>query len=135
MTPFDGFDLAPLLQAAADDLQTPVTGEARWACAGEIELAGLTRSDRDLIHVATGERIAKEITGEIPVSFFALQIAVDRLVGPLRGGDDVSIAYVEDVYTHYEDSAFGTPVNGEQLDLALAYLAGRELARLGPDLS
>jgi len=47
----------------------------------------------------------------------------------------VSIAYVEDVYTHYEDSAFGTPVNGEQLDLALAYLAGRELARLGPDLS
>ena len=80
-------------------------------------------------------RIAKEITGEIPVSFFALQIAVDRVVGPLRGGDYVSIAYVEDVYTHYEDSAFGTPVNGEQLDLALAYLAGRELALLGPDLS
>ena len=111
MTPFDGFDLAPLLQAAADDLQTTVTGEARWACAGEIELAGLTRSDRDLIHVATGERIAKEITCEIPVSFFALQIAVDRLVGPLRGGDYVSIAYVEDVVDpHLEAAGVQQPI-------------------------
>lgn len=135
MNGFDGFDLSALVQAAADDLQAPVTGDVRWVCLGQAELGGLTASDRDLIRVATGEHIPALICGDTPVSFFALQIATDRLVGCLRDGDDVPIAYLEDVYTAYEESPFGTPVCGDVLDLSLAYLAGRELALLGPDLS
>lgn len=134
MTHFDGFDLSPLVQAAAEDLG-PVTGEARWLHAGPAELAGLTASDRELVAVVTGEHLPAEIGGERRVSFFVLQLAADRLVGPLRDGEDVSISYMEDVYTAYESHAAGTPVSGELLDLALAYLAGRELALLGPDLS
>ncbi|GAB49874.1 hypothetical protein [Mobilicoccus pelagius] len=134
MTQFDGFDLSPLVQAASTDLGT-VTGETRWVRVGAAELAGLTASDRDLVAVVTGERLPGEIVGELPVSFFMLQLAVDRLVGPLRGGEDVPITYVEDVYTVYEDHPAGTPLGGDLLDLALAYLAGCELAVLGPDLS
>ena len=134
MMQFDGFDLSPLVQAASADLGT-VTGETRWVRVGRAELAGLTGSDRDLVAVVTGEHLPEEIDGELPVSFFALQLAADRLVGPLRGGDDVPITYVEDLYTAYEDHPAGTPLGGDLLDLALAYLAGRELAVLGPDLS
>lgn len=134
MTHFDGFDLSPLVQAASDDLGT-VTGEARWLHAGATELGALTESDRELVAVVTGEHLPAEITGERRVSFFVLQLAADRLVGPLRDGEDVSITYMEDVYTAYEDHAAGTSVSGELLDLALAYLAGRELAVLGPDFS
>lgn len=135
MKRFDGFDLTPLIQAAAEGLASPVTGETRWMSAGPVELGGLTASDRFLIHVATGEHLPAEVTFELTISFFALQIALDRLVGPLRDGDDVSIEYIEDVYTAYENNPSGTPVCGEVLDLALAYLVGRELAVLGPDLT
>ncbi|WP_312719398.1 hypothetical protein [Mobilicoccus sp.] len=134
MTNVDGFDLSPLIQAASGDLGT-VTCEARWARAGAAELAGLTDADRELIAVVTGERVPSEVVGELPVTFFVLQLAADRLVGPLRGGDDVPIAYMEDVYTAYKDDPAGTPVCGDHLDLALAFLAGRELAVLGPDYS
>lgn len=135
MSLHDAFDLSPLIQAAHHDLGAPVTGETRWVCVGERELSALTASDRDLIRVVTGERLPESGDGDLAVSFFVLQIAADRLVGALRDGDDVPITYVEDVYTAYERNPSGTPLCGELLDLSLAYLAGRELALLGPDLS
>ena len=131
---FDGFDLSALIQAASVDLGV-VTGESRWVRLGPEELRGLTDSDRELIRVATGERLPRHVVADVTVSFFTLQLAVDRLVGPLRGGDDVPITYMEDVYTAYESHGAGTPLGGDLLDLCLAYLAGRELALLGPDLS
>lgn len=129
------FDLTPLIQAAADDLGAPISGESRWLTAGPSELCALTASDRDLVHVVTGERLPVDPRGEIAVSFFVLQLAADRMVGPLVDGLEVPTHYVEDVYTAYETCSAGTPLCGELLDFALAYLAGRELALLGPDLS
>lgn len=129
-----GFDLSPLLWAASLHLLRDITGDVCWVRAGQEELVGLTDSDRELIRVVTGERLPDSAPDcGIAVSFFALQIAADRLVGPLTDGDDVSIAYLEDAYTAYESCTVGNPVSGDLLDLALAYLAGRELALLGPD--
>ncbi len=129
------FELSPLLCAAATHLGHPATGDVRWAHAGPVELARLTRSDRELIHVVTGERIPTEVPEDgFPVSFFALQIAVDRLVGPLTDGQDLSIPYAEAIYTAYDERCpDGNPFSGELLDFALAFLVGRDLARLGPD--
>lgn len=131
----DGFDLTPLVQAAAADMGKVVAGDDLWASASDAELAGLTPGDRMLIQVVTGEHIPAAVDGEIAVSFFALQIAADRLVGPLRGGDEIPPSYVEDVFTAYEHCPAGTPISGDMLDWALAYLAGRELALFGPDFS
>lgn len=134
MTSHVGFDLSPLLWAASTDLTREVTGEVRWMRIGQEELDALTASDHALIHVVTGERLPQHAPASgLRVSFFTLQLAADRLVGPLRDGEDVSITYVEDVYTAYERCPVGNPVSGDLLDLALAYLAGRELALLGPD--
>lgn len=129
-----GFDLSPLLWAASLHLLRDITGDVCWVRAGQEELAGLTDSDRELVRVVTGERLPEVEPGcGVLISFFALQIAADRLVGPLTDHDDVSIAYLEDAYTAYEGCPVGSPVSGDLLDLALAYLAGRELALLGPD--
>lgn len=129
------FGLSPLLRAAATHVGHRVTGELRWFQAGRVELAGLTESDRELIFVATGERIPNDIPAEgMLVSFYVLQIAMDRLAGPLKDGRDVDIAYAESVYTSYEEGcADGNPMSGDLLDLTLAFLVGRELGRLGPD--
>lgn len=128
------FDLAPLLAAAATTLCREITGDVRWVHLGPDDLAGLTFADRELIHVVTGERLPLHPTRELLVSFFTLQLATDRLVGPLTDGEDVSIGYVEDVYTDYDARCpDGNPMSGDLLDLALAFLAGRELAVLGPE--
>ncbi len=126
------FGLTPLLRAAAQTLGVPVTGELRWLYAGPRDLRGLTASDRELIHVVTGEVLPPHLAGlGVRVSFFTLQLAMDRLTGPLVDGRDVSIPYLEDVYSQYDARcADGNPVSGELLDLALAFLVGRELARL-----
>lgn len=126
------FGLTPLLRAAAQSLGGPVTGDLRWLYAGPRDLRGLTASDRELIHVVTGEVISPELSDlGVRVSFFTLQLALDRLTGPLVDGRDVTIPYLEDVYTQYDESCpDGNPVSGDLLDLALAFLVGRELARL-----
>ncbi|MDO5628324.1 MAG: hypothetical protein Q4G43_08400 [Mobilicoccus sp.] len=135
------FDLTPLIQAAAHELGAPICGDRQWLSLGVAELDVLSASDRELVHVVTGERLpgfdvsATPRADEIGVSFFTMQLVADRTVGPLRDGDDVPTHYVEDVYTAYEACPAGTPLCGDMLDLALAYLAGRELAVLGPDLS
>ncbi len=130
------FGLTPLLRAAAQTLGVPVTGDLRWLYAGARDLRGLTVSDRELIHVVTGEVLPRELSGlGVRVSFFTLQLAMDRLTGPLADGRDVSISYLEDAYTRYEQGCpEGNPVSGELLDLALAFLVGRELARLDASL-
>ncbi|MBK7722103.1 MAG: hypothetical protein IPI32_07730 [Austwickia sp.] len=130
------FGLTPLLRAAAQTLGVPVTGDLRWLYAGARDLCGLTAADRELIHVVTGEVIPRELTGlGVRVSFFTLQLAMDRLTGPLADGRDVSIRYLEDVFTRYEEGCpDGNPVSGELLDLGLAFLVGRELARLDASL-
>lgn len=129
------FGLSPLLRAAATHVGHPVTGELRWLHAGPTELGGLTASDRDLIFVATGERVPDVIPEQgMAVSFYVLQLAMDRLAGPLADTADVSIEYAESVYTAYEESCpDGNPMSGDLLDITLAYLVGRELGRLGPD--
>lgn len=131
------FGLSPLLRAAATHIGHPVTGEVRWFQAGHIELAGLTETDRELIFVATGERIPTEVPAAgMPVSFYVLQIAMDRLAGPLRDGEDITVQYAESVYCAYEEGcADGNPLSGDLLDMTLAFLVGRELGRLGPDYS
>ncbi len=129
------FGLSPLLRAAATHLGHPVTGEVRWFHAGPMELSGLTDSDRELIFVATSERIPDPVPDEgMLVSFYVLQIAMDRIAGPLSDGRDVSIPYAEDVYTAYDEGCQdGNPMSGDLLDLTLAYLVGKELGRLGPE--
>lgn len=126
------FGLTPLLRAAAQTLGVPVTGDLRWLYAGPRDLRGLTDSDRELIHVVTGEVLPQHLSAMgVRVSFFTLQLAMDRLTGPLVDGRDVSIPYLEHVYTQYDEGcADGNPVSGDLLDLALAFLVGRELARL-----
>lgn len=131
------FGLSPLLRAAAQHVGHPVSGDTRWLNAGPTELRGLTDSDRDLIFVATGERIPAEIPSEgLKVSFYVLQLAADRLAGPLADMRDVSIEYAENVYEAYEETCpDGNPMCGDMLDITLAYLVGRELGRLGPEES
>lgn len=125
------FGLTPLLRVAAQALRVPVTGDVRWLYAGPRDLRGLTDSDRELIAVVTGEVIPCEPSAGLRVSFFALQVALDRLSGALPHGQDVSIAYLEDVYTRYDEGCpDGNPVSGDLLDLALAFLVGRDLARM-----
>ncbi|MBK8437061.1 MAG: hypothetical protein IPL37_11225 [Austwickia sp.] len=47
----------------------------------------------------------------------------------------MSIRYLGDVFTRYEEGCpDGNPVSGELLDLGLAFLVGRELARLDASL-
>ena len=129
------FGLSPLLRAAAQHLGHAVTGDVRWLTAGPVELAGITESDRALIHVVTGERLPYDIPESgLPVSFFVLQIALDRLTGPLVDGSEVSIEYVESVYEAYEEGCpDGNPISGDLFDMALAFLVGRDIARLGPE--
>lgn len=129
------FGLSPLISAAAAHLGRPVTGDVRWLHLSGDELDRLTESDRELVHVVTGERLPRWVPDDgIPVSFFVLQLAVDRAVGPLADGRDVSITYVEDVYDAYEHGcADGNPFSGELFDFALAFLVGRDLASYGPD--
>ncbi|QQS02403.1 MAG: hypothetical protein IPK37_08910 [Austwickia sp.] len=125
------YGLSPLLRAASAALGAPVSGDLRWLYAGPHDLDALTSSDRDLIAVVTGELFPEHVEGVgVRVSFFALQIALDRIAGPLRDGEDASIEYMERVYTTYEDNCpEGNPFSGELLDLALAYLVGKDLAR------
>lgn len=125
------YGLSPLLRAASAALGAPVTGDLRWLYAGPHDLHALTPSDRDLIAVVTGELFPEHVEGVgVRVSFFTLQLALDRIAGPLRDGSDASIEYMEDVYTTYEENCpEGNPYSGELLDLALAYLVGKDLAR------
>lgn len=128
------FDMSPLLHAAATHLGHRVTGDVRWLHCDAEELDRLTPSDRELILVTTGESlpdVAPE--GDLLVSFFVRQLALDRATGALPYGRDVSIAYVEAVFDAYEGCLGGNPVSDDLFDLALAFLVGRELARLGPD--
>ncbi|MBW3084007.1 hypothetical protein KEM60_00190 [Austwickia sp. TVS 96-490-7B] len=125
------FGLSPLLRSASAAIGSPVTGDLRWLYAGPRDLAALTESDRDLIAVVTGEHLPEHVEGlGVRVSFFTLQLALDRLTGPLYDGRDVSISYMEDIYSAYDaDCPAGNPFSGDLLDLALAYLTGRDLAR------
>lgn len=125
------FGLSPLMRIAASHLGRPVTGELRWLYAGQHDLDGLTDTDRELIHVVTGEVIPARVTGlGLRVSFFTLHLAMDRKAGVLSDGRDVTVEYLEDVYTGYDEHCSdGNAVSGDLLDLGLAFLVGRELAR------
>ncbi|WP_116112192.1 hypothetical protein [Austwickia chelonae] len=123
--------LSPLLRAASAAIGAPIMGDLRWLYAGPRDLDALTVSDRELISVVTGETFPERVEGlGVRVSFFTLQLALDRLSGLLKDGQDVSISYMEKVYTAYEENCpEGNPYSGDLLDLALAYLVGRDLAR------
>lgn len=125
------YGLSPLLRAASAALGAPVTGDLRWLYAGPHDLDALTPSDRDLIAVVTGELFPEHVDGVgVRVSFFTLQLALDRIAGALRDGADATIEYMEAVYTGYEENCpEGNPFSGDLLDLALAYLVGKDLAR------
>lgn len=124
------YGLSPLLRAASAAIGCPVTGELRWLYAGPHDLDALTAHDRELIAVVTGETFPEHVEGiGMRVSFFTLQFALDRITGALPAGADASIDYMEAVYSAYEDSCpEGNPFSGELLDLALAFLVGRDLA-------
>ena len=124
------YGLSPLIRAASAALDAPVAGDLRWLYAGPHDLSSLIASDLELIEVVTGETFDLDNEIGTRVSFFALQIAMDRLGGPLQDGSEITIPYLEDVYSAYERHCpQGNPVSGDLLDLALAYLVGRDLAR------
>lgn len=122
--------LSPLLRAASAAIGAPVAGDLRWLYAGPHDLDALTRADRELIEVVTGETFPEHAEGiGVRISFFTLQLALDRRTGALRDGRPISIRYMEDVYSAYEEHCpEGNPFSGDLLDLALAYLVGRDLA-------
>lgn len=127
------FDLSAMLHAASVDTGRFVTGDVRWLSAGSAELDRLCDADRELIQVVTGERLSGVLHEELAVSFFAWQLIVDRAAGALDG--DPSIAYVESVFIAYDGVCIdGNPMSGDLFDLALAFLVGRDLARLDPDV-
>ncbi|MEP7161002.1 MAG: hypothetical protein ABI746_07845 [Dermatophilaceae bacterium] len=124
------YGLSPLIRAASAAIDRPITGDLRWLHAGPNDLRGLTDSDSTLIEIVTGEvfNATPDELG-VRVSFFTLQIAMDRLAGPLQDGADITISYLEDVYSAYERHCpQGNPCSGDLLDLALAYLVGLDLA-------
>lgn len=124
------YGLSPLIRAASAAIDRPITGDLRWLYAGPHDLRGLTDSDSALIEIVAGEvfTAGADDVG-VRVSFFTLQIAMDRLAGPLQDGADITIPYLEDVYTAYERHCpQGNPCSGDLLDLALAYLVGIDLA-------
>lgn len=125
------FDLSPLLHAAAAETGRFVTGELRWMAAEPAELSRLTASDRELIGVVTGERVERHLDEPVLTSFFAWQLMCDRAIGALLG--EVTIPYVEALFTAYETCVDGSPMSGDLFDLALAYLVGRDL-RVDPDI-
>lgn len=124
------YGLSPLIRAASAALDAPVAGDLRWLYAGPHDLCSLTDSDRELIEIVTGETFDEGAEVGVRVSFFTLQIAMDRLGGPLQDGAEITIPYMEDAYSAYERHCpQGNPFSGDLLDLALAYLVGRDLAR------
>ncbi len=126
------FDLSLLLQVAAMESGRFITGEVRWMVAQPADIARLTPSDRELLHVVTGERWEWSADEPAPMSFFAWQIVCDRAVGALA--DEVTVPYVESLFTDYESCVDGSPMSGDLFDLALAYLVGRDL-RVDPEFS
>ncbi len=127
------FDLSAMLHAASVDTGSFVTGDVCWLTAGPAELSRLCDADRELIHVVTGERLSGQPDQGLAISFFAWQLIVDRAAGALQ--DDPSIAYIESVFTAYDGVCIdGNPVSGDLFDLALAFLVGRDLSRLDPDI-
>ncbi len=134
MTTIGSFDLSALLHAASVDTGHFVTGETAWLTVGPDELDRLCDADRELINVVTGERLFPGAYEEQVISFFALQLIADRSTGALVG--DPSIAYVESLFSAYDGVCIdGNPISGDLFDLALAFLVGRDLARLDPDLA
>lgn len=125
------FDLSLLLHAAAADTGRFVTGDLRWLTAEPADVSRLTASDRELIGVVTGERFARHPDEPVLASFFAWQLICDRAVGALLC--EVTIPYVEALFTAYETCVDGSPMSDDLFDLALAYLVGREL-RVDPDI-
>lgn len=125
------YGLSPLLRAASAAIGAPVTGDLRWLYAGANDLDALSDTDRELIAVVTGETLPDHVEGVgVRVSFFTLQMALDRLTGVLPDGLDASIVYVESTFTAYEQNCpEGNPFSGDLCDLALAYLVGRDLAQ------
>ncbi len=124
------FDLSLLLHVAAAEAGRFITGDVRWMVAEPADLARLSASDRELIHVVTGERLDWAADEPVETSFFTWQIICDRATGELSG--DVSVAYVEALFTDYELCVDGSPMSDDVFDLALAYLVGRDL-RVDPD--
>lgn len=122
------YGISPLMQVVASHLERPVTGDVRWLYAGARDLDGLTDGDRALVRAVTGENIPHTLTGlGQRVSFFVLHLAADRTLGVLRDGRPVTVEYLEEAYTAYEEcSPAGNAVSGELLDRALAYLVGCE---------
>ena len=134
MTTTGSFDLSALLHAASVDTGRFVTWETCWLTAGPAELDRLRDADRELICVVTGERLPERAWDEQPISFFAWQLIADRASGALVG--DPTIAYVESVFSAYDGVCIdGNPMSGDLFDLALAFLVGRDLARLDPDIA
>lgn len=132
MTTMTGsFDLSLLLHAASADTGRFVTGDLRWVQAEPADMMRLTASDRELIEVVTGERFERHPDSPVLASFFAWQLMCDRALGALQC--EVTIPYVEALFTVYETCIDGSPMSGDLFDLALAYLVGRDL-RVDPDV-
>lgn len=125
------FDLSLLLHAAAAEFGRFVTGDLRWVQAEPADLIRLTASDRELIEVVTGERFESHPDEPVLASFFAWQLMCDRAIDALLY--EVTIPYVEALFTAYEMCVDGSPMSGDLFDLALAYLVGRDL-RVDPDV-
>lgn len=94
----------------------------------------LTSSDRELIYQTTGQKMQPGFDpsrGGV-TSIFAGQIAMDRRLGRLSVGQDVSAAYLKDTARLYNDAgnSTGNPFSGQQMDKALKYLAEHSARRM-----
>jgi len=83
----------------------------------------LTRTDRELIYQATGQRVAPGFDpAREATSGFAAAIAADRAAGRLAPGQDVTGVYLKDLDRRYQRAGGVNPI-GPHLDRAVAYLA------------
>ncbi|WP_030438790.1 hypothetical protein [Actinoplanes subtropicus] len=83
----------------------------------------LTGADRELIHEATGQRLAPGFDpAREPTTTFAAALAAERAAGRLAPGQPVTAVYLKDLNRRFDRSGMANPL-GPYLGKALDYLA------------
>ncbi|BEL02115.1 hypothetical protein Q0Z83_003060 [Actinoplanes sichuanensis] len=86
------------------------------------DAASLTDRDRELIYQATGQRIRPGETNPGWINSLAAAIAADRATGRLAPTQEITAAYLKDLFRRYDQSPTGrNPIAG-YLEPALRHL-------------
>ncbi len=83
-------------------------------------LGSLTASDRELVFQATGVRVDTDPSKPVPL--LAVQIGMDRSNGAFSGGQDVSIAYLQNLSGTYSSGPAFNQAMVDQLQKAMDWL-------------